>query len=405
MSVVIPNYNHASYIGAAIQSVLNQTYRTFEIIVVDDGSTDNSREVVAQFGDQVTYLWQENRGLSAARNTGIQAANGTYIGLLDADDLYEPAFLSTLVPILQANPQTDGVYCGYRFVDHNNHPLPQVEARLIADGQLYQALVDGNFLVPESMLVRRSCYASVPPFDESLRACEDWDMWLAISRQYKIVGTDRVLTRHRILPGSMSTDPKRMLKNRMAVLAKHFGPEPTAATGWTAAQQRAYGHGYLTSTVEHLQCGDREGAYTCFQRMVSASPRLLTELNIFYELGCGSQPKGWRGDFASLDIERNRAELFLLLERFFAEPKGGDELARYRNVAYANAYFVMGLLSYGARQLSAARAYLLRALMISPRYGLNRRFVSTLLKSLAGESGIEAFRQIRRRARVRLVNS
>ena len=157
-SVIIPNYNHAQYLGDAIQSVLDQTYRNFEIIVVDDGSTDNSREVVAGFGDQVNYIWQENRGLSAARNTGIRRAKGTYIGLLDADDMYEPDFLSTLVSELETDPHAAGIYCGYRFVDHLNHPLPQIESRSIPDDRLFEALVDGNFLVPESMLRRTYCY-------------------------------------------------------------------------------------------------------------------------------------------------------------------------------------------------------------------------------------------------------
>ncbi len=105
VSIIIPNFNHGPFIADAIRCVLNQDYRSFEIIVVDDGSTDNSREVVAEFGEQVHYIWQENQGLSAARNTGIQAAKGAYIALLDADDMYEPNFLSTLMKALQEDPR------------------------------------------------------------------------------------------------------------------------------------------------------------------------------------------------------------------------------------------------------------------------------------------------------------
>ena len=101
VSVIIPNYNHAQYVGDAIRSVLAQTYRNYEIIVVDDGSTDNSRETVSQFDDQVQYIYQKNAGLSAARNTGIKASKGSLIGVLDADDMYEPDYLSTLVSALQ----------------------------------------------------------------------------------------------------------------------------------------------------------------------------------------------------------------------------------------------------------------------------------------------------------------
>ena len=163
VSIIIPNYNHAKYVGDAICSVLNQDYRDFEIIVVDDGSTDNSREVITKFGEQVRYIWQENQGLSAARNTGIKSAKGSVIGVLDADDMYEPAFLTTMISALRENPDADGIYCGYQFVDQLNNPLPQIEARSIPSDKLYHAMLDGNFLVPESMLVNRYCYDKVGP--------------------------------------------------------------------------------------------------------------------------------------------------------------------------------------------------------------------------------------------------
>ncbi len=105
VSVVIPNFNHARYIGDAIRSVLAQEYPHFEIIVVDDGSTDDRRAVVVEFGNLVQYIWQENQGLSAARNTGIRAARGSFVGVLDADDLYEPNFMGVLVALLKERPE------------------------------------------------------------------------------------------------------------------------------------------------------------------------------------------------------------------------------------------------------------------------------------------------------------
>lgn len=384
VSVVIPTYNHAQYIGDAIQSVLNQDYNSFEIIMINDGSTDNTREVVAQFGDQVRCIWQENQGLSAARNTGIRVASGDLIGLLDADDIYEPYFLSTLVTMLQANPDADGIYCGYRFVDDQNTPLAQVEARSIPPDQLYQALISGNFLVPESMLARRHCYEAVGPFDESLRACEDWDIWLKMARQFKIIGTNKVLTRHRVLSGSMSSDPARMLSNRLAVIQKHFGQEPEDPTVWSPTQRQAYGRAYLTSAIEYMQYHDAAQAYVCLRKMAAINSDLLTELEPFYELGCGDQPKGSRGDFATLDVTRNAEVVIHMLDSLFDDTQAGIDLRGQRRAAYANAYFALGLLSYGARQFRQARGFLLRAATIAPNLGLQSRFVTTLLKSLPG---------------------
>lgn len=241
VSVIIPNYNHARYVGQAIESVLAQHHPDVEIIVVDDGSSDDSRAVIGRFGTRVRAIFQENRGLSAARNTGIGAANGSYIAVLDADDLYEPDFASTLAPFLDANPQAEAVYCGYRFVNDDNQALPQQEARLVPPEELHQALVDGNFLVPEAILVRRRCYEQVGPFDESLSALEDLDMWLRITRHHTVLGTPKLLTRHRVLAGSMSTDPARQTRNRLAVIRKHFGPEPANDFEWTEAQRRGTG--------------------------------------------------------------------------------------------------------------------------------------------------------------------
>ena len=405
VSVIIPNFNHARYLGDAIQSVLKQDYSAVEIIVVDDGSTDDSRAVVAAFGDQVRYIWQQNRGLSAARNTGIQAAAGTYIAVLDADDLYEPTFVSTLVARLEEDPTADGIYCGYQFVDLNNRRLPQIEARSIPAKQLHEALISGNFLVPEAMFLRRHCYEHVGPFDETLRACEDWDMWLSITHSHRVVGTNKVLIRHRVLPGSMSTHPGRMLKNRMKVLAKHFGPEPTDGGPWSDAQRRAYGHGYLTSTVEYMQDGDLDGAYHCLRKMAEIYPALLVKLDTFYELGCGAQPKGYRTHFASLDLQRSNRELFYLLERLFAESDSVVQLDRYQHIAYGQAYYVLGLLSYGAGELSTARFFLLRALSASPSCALNQQFFTTLLKSLAGRGTLSGLRLLRRGLQLRSMSS
>ncbi len=354
VSIIIPNYNHAQFVGDAINSVLDQDYRNFEIIVVDDGSTDNSHEVINNFGDQVRYIWQENQGLSAARNTGIKHAKGSYIGVLDADDMYEPAYLSTMMSALLENPTADGIYCGYQFVDQSNNPLPQIEARAIPSNELYHVLLDGDFLVPESMFVRRYCYDWAGPFDTSLRACEDWDMWLRISKKFKIIHITQILTRHRILHGSMSTDPERMLIYRLAVLRKQVGSEPVNENGKTDLRRRGYGRAYLGSCVEYLQAGDQARANECFQRMATVCPTLLTELDTFYQLGCGEQPKGFMGSFSRLDVDLNSRTLMSMLKRLFTELDVPEMVKCNQRMAFARAYHALGLLSYGSKQLKFA---------------------------------------------------
>jgi glycosyltransferase involved in cell wall biosynthesis len=392
VSVIIPNYNHANFISDAITSVLNQTFRDFEIIVVDDGSTDDSRDTVVQFGDHVRYIWQANSGLSSARNTGIAQARGEFIGVLDADDMYEPDFMSVLVPILQADPEAEAVYCGYRFVDVSNQPLPQVEARLISPNRLFQVLAEGNFLVPESILVRKRCYDKVGLFDVNFRACEDVDMWLRITKHYKVLGVTNILTRHRVLPNSMSTNPTRQTQNRLAVIQKHFGRKPSTDGEWTEPQRRAYGQAYLASSVEYLQARMFDRAYESFRNMIMASPTLLTHLNTFYELGCGEQPKGYRGDFASLDLDSSMRNLMNLLERFYREAGDRNEHLRFKNKAYSQAYLALGLLNYGSRRFRDARKLLTRAAVHDRALIFSRRFLATFLKSFLNPESVERFR-------------
>ena len=395
VSVIIPNYNHARFLGDAINSVLIQDYKNIEIIVVDDGSTDDSAEMVGQFGERVNYVYQENAGLSAARNTGIRASHGAFIGVLDADDMYEPAYVSTLVGALEASPEAAGVYCGYQFVDHENNLLPQIENRPVLSDELHEALLDGNFFVPESIFLRRYVYDDVGPFDEELRACEDWDVWLRVTKKYKIIHIPEILTRHRILPESMSTDPLRMLTNRLAVLKKHVGDEPS--TGDSSLLNRAYGRAYLGSCVEYLQYGDRERAYECFRKMANIYPDLLTETDTYYQLGCGDQPKGSMGDLGSLNVKNSSLPLLDMMKSLFIDPEASDAVKGLERASRAQSCFVLGLLAYNTREFSEARRFFLRAIMNEFKLLFNGQLISLWLKSLLNPNWVDWLKSVRGR--------
>jgi len=395
VSVIIPNYNHAQYVGDAIRSVLAQEYVHYEIIVVDDGSTDNSREVLSTFGDQIQCIYQKNAGLSAARNTGIKASKGALVGVLDADDMYESHYLSTLVSALQENFDADGIYCGYQFVDHTNNLLPQVESRPVEPDKLYEALLDGNFFVPESIFLRRAVYENVGLFDEALQACEDWDVWLRTAKKYRIIHSARILTRHRVLPGSMSTDPLRMLNNRLAVLKKHVGEEPD--TSGSSTRHRSYGRAYLGSCVEYLQYGNPDRAYECFQKMANVCPGLLTEIDTFYQLGCGDQPKGSMGDLKSLNVKRNGAILLTMMTSLFMDASTTHNVKRLQRKAYASAFHALGTLGYNTREFGEARRFFSRSLWYDTKLLLNKQVVSMWLKSLMGPSLLDTLKNFRQK--------
>lgn len=383
VSVVIPNFNHATYLPAAINSVLNQKYTNFEIIVVDDGSTDHSREVIEGFGDQISAIFQKNQGLSAARNSGIRAARGEFVAVLDADDLYEPNFLTTLVPLLEQNPHAAAVTCGYRFVDEQNRPLPQIEARQIPADNLFETLACGNFLVPESILVRRSTYKKVGLFDPHLRACEDLDVWLRIARNYPILISTAVLTRHRVLAGSMSTDPERMHTNRLKVLQTHLGGVNGRDFN-KPANRFALGRAYLTSTIEFLQAGDPSKAYRQFRTAVANDPQLLRRQDTYYELMLGPQPKGRRGEFASVDTDAN----YMMASRFLKLliHNAGDSIHQTvtKEELWANLNLTAGLITYGQGKGWPTLRYFAKAVGQRPTYLFKGPLFSRALKTILG---------------------
>ncbi len=177
ISVVIPTYNRAQFVKEAIASVLEQTYKDFELIVVDDGSTDETPQVLAAYGDKLKVLRQENKGVSAARNAGISAAQGEWIAFLDSDDLWKKQKLEKQVEWLQAHPQvrichTDEIWIrrGVRVNPMKKHAKP--------NGWIFEQCLPLCVVSPSSVLIHRSLFEKHGVFDESLPACEDYDLWL-----------------------------------------------------------------------------------------------------------------------------------------------------------------------------------------------------------------------------------
>ncbi|NOZ28730.1 MAG: glycosyltransferase [Chloroflexi bacterium] len=404
VSVIIPTYNHARYLGEAIQSALDQTYQDLEIIVIDDGSTDSTPQVVSTFGDRVRYVWQENRGLSAARNTGIRIAEGEIIALLDADDKWAPEYLATMVPALQSDESIGAAYCGWRYVDAHGKELPQIAIKTVPPDQLYATLAYSNFLNVCGVIVRRACFDHVGLFDESLRACEDWDMWLRILPRYQMVGVPQALVRYRIHGRNMTADLERMATARRAVVQKHFGPEEGDPATWPPIRRRAYGGLYLNMALAHLQQGHRLQAQEYLRRAFTVYPQLASKLDAFYEIGCAHQPPGFHGVFSHLDLNRSVQDMLGSLQAVFEDDVLPTELQRIRSEAYGHAYLALGLLAYGCRHMGQTRGFLLRAIMAYPPVALrHRQVVSKFLKSLLGRRLLDALKE--QRAALRLKHS
>jgi glycosyltransferase involved in cell wall biosynthesis len=206
VSVVIPTFNRAELVGAAIESVLAQSYRNFEIIVVDDGSTDNTREIVARY-PRARYVWQENQERSAARNHGLKLAAGRYIGFLDSDDRYLPHKLEQQVTYLEAHPDAALVHSPVLIAD--NGQLCRPSRTLAAHeprGVFWELLRHEYNIFSPAHLIRREAVEAAGGFDADLviNGVEDWDLWLRIAYRHKIAYLVEPTAVYRIHSGNTS---------------------------------------------------------------------------------------------------------------------------------------------------------------------------------------------------------
>lgn len=221
VSVVIPTYNSAAFLEEAIQSVLGQTYSDFEVVVIDDGSTDGTEYVVRSFGDRVSYLKQDNRGVSAARNHGIHKSQGNYVAFLDSDDFWLPGKLAEQIPLLDRDAELGLVYSDWRVTSEKGVLEPSYLSNLApASGYVFDELVRSGFILTSGTVVRRSCLDDVGDFDETLSIAQDYDLWLRICYRWKIALVNKPLVIKRSWDGSLSSNLPKTAAERIVSFEK-----------------------------------------------------------------------------------------------------------------------------------------------------------------------------------------
>jgi glycosyltransferase involved in cell wall biosynthesis len=245
VSVVIPTFNSAMLVREAIKTALVQTYRDFEIIVVDDGSIDNTGSVIAQFGSDVHYFRQQNRGSSAARNQGIAISRGNYIAFLDADDLWTPNKLAEQIPIFQRDSKIGLVYSDWAVTSEGG----ETRASRLRDlspgsGYVFDDLIQCGFILTSGTVVRRSCLNEVGYFDERLSIAQDYDLWLRICYRWKVELVNKVLVTKRDRNGNLSSNLVTTARERIALFDKALTnfTDMTPPTRRLIKDQLAYNH-------------------------------------------------------------------------------------------------------------------------------------------------------------------
>ncbi|MEE4113452.1 MAG: glycosyltransferase, partial [Desulfobacteraceae bacterium] len=248
VSVIIPTHNRSWCLPEAIDSVLSQTYENLELIVVDDGSTDDTPALLARYGSRLRCLRQTNQGVSAARNRGLQAAKGTLIAFLDSDDIWQPEKLTRQVEFFNRQPaakicQTEETWIrrGVRVNPKRRHRKPS--------GWIFEASLALCLVSPSAVMMRRELLEEMGGFDESLPACEDYDLWLRVSLRYPIHLIDEPLVIKRGGHDDQLSRQHSLDRYRIQSLAKIIGSEPLcddqalAATAMLREKCRIYAAG------------------------------------------------------------------------------------------------------------------------------------------------------------------
>ncbi len=223
--MIVPAYNYAQFLPLAIRSVLRQSCPDWELLIVDDGSTDNTAEVVQPFvqsDGRVRYLHQKNAGLSAARNTGIRNARASFVALLDADDEWEPEFLERGLAAFGRLPAGFGlVATASRLMDAAGQLMPASDRGMKCEREILpEELILKNRFAADAVLIRREVFEACGMFDETLRSSEDRDMWIRVARRFRILWRPEVLVRVRRHGDNMSGNCDRMRDNIRKVLRK-----------------------------------------------------------------------------------------------------------------------------------------------------------------------------------------
>jgi glycosyltransferase involved in cell wall biosynthesis len=266
ISVVIPTYNYAQYLPDSLESAISQTYAPYEIIVIDDGSTDETPEVIEPYlsNAKVRYLRTENCGVSAARNKGIELSKSDLIAFLDADDTWVPEKLELQLPLFNNN--SVGVVYSLRRPFNEQGPIKGYKHVDVFRGHVLQRLMMHNFISMSSAIVRRECLERAGLFDVQLSQGEDMDLWLRIAGEgYEFDYVNRPLVNYRL--GGQASNPalwdKRYQDNRM--MLKKFFSDPKYKTkvsmnmrrhAWAALwRKRGYGLREQRRNLEALKCG------------------------------------------------------------------------------------------------------------------------------------------------------
>ena len=305
VSIVCPTFNGATrgYLREAIESALDQTFKDYELIIVDDGSTDHTKEVCEPYleDSRVHYMFQPNAGPASARNTGISASTGEFICFLDDDDIWKAEKLQRQIEYIDAQLSNFSnwgmVFTWVELIDAQGNIIGYRGHR--QEGTIYKYLLFEHIIdATSSVLVKRGVFDKIGLFDEAFKQCEDWDMWLRIAKNYLIFPIQEYLVKHREHKHRLSCSSEEAFFHEIAVLKKALSAAPPEIN-----PRDVYASCYINRGITYFSQGEYRKFRTMFMRGAKLSPKRVTLENIFLLL------ISFLGDKAVGIIKRTKREI------------------------------------------------------------------------------------------------
>lgn len=385
VTVVIPCFNQGHFLSFALRSVQGQSFSDWDAVVVDDGSSDDTRAVAASFPDaRIRYQHQENRGLAAARNAGIRAARSPLIALLDADDVWEPEYLRKMCACLGGHPEAAAAYCGFRYIDPLGDEVGRSRTRVVAPDRFHRVLTSGgNWLVPSAVVFRREAAVEAGLFDESLRALEDTDLWIRLSVHRPFVGWPEALVGYRRHPGSMSANPGLMVSAFQQLVEKHQDPHDSQRAGAGERGRLSLAALHRYGALMYLGTRDVRASAAHVRQLFALAPETRGDMGFWRSAIRAHLPLEVRGDtLARSDLAVSLRDILALLDALAAGSALPADM-RLLPLTRSRAFLAMAEEGVRSRLWSHAFAWLGRSLSASPGIVLSRPFWGTAARGMA----------------------
>ena len=353
VSVIIPTYNRAGLLRMALESVLAQTHSSIQVIVVDDGSTDETAGMLAEYSGRVTHIRQANAGISRARNHGLEVAQGDYINFLDDDDTMMPRKIERQAAVLAARPEVGLVHCRYCYLDRAGQPLGRVG--LLPQKDVLRELLLHNFMWMGGPLIRRDCLGRVGAFDVGLSAAADYDLWLRIAAGgFQFACIQEPLGGYRVHRGSMVTDIARVEQDVMIALDKAFA-SPYTPADLATIRDRSYGTWYSWLARRYYSTGDWRNGQRSLAMALALCPQLLENRGELLQAFCDEA------------LDPRTDDPLGLADRLYNHlPPVAEELRPYRADLLSRMHAGLALRDYGSGKLADAREQLSQSISLYP---------------------------------------